>query len=287
MAMIKPRRRRLQVVTWLCASYISVAHSFVITVDSPRILLFGAPPSVKRRGSPAAHLYSFSSPQQPQNEPLLLDNDKSPPFDSFIKDVTTLFMYSCWCCLVALAISMYQDFDVSHIKPQGILRDQALYGMAYGNDKNSILPSYNTVMQQHRELRLTMWNQPLETLPRQDAAVVSIVKALQSIQELKKMANNYEWDDMQIALRQPLFTSQLEEACSVLRRTAASTDARDEIGFDWGRCVRRGWYSVCVFMTCMYTELLSCQSKLRLETLWSTSGCTRSLGGTLQSHWSA
>jgi hypothetical protein len=91
-----------------------------------------------------------------------------------------------------------------------------------------------------------MWNQPLETLPRQDAAVVSIVKALQSIQELKKMANNYEWDDMQTALRQPLFTSQLEEACSVLRRTAASTDARDEIGFDWGRCVRRGWYSVYV-----------------------------------------
>jgi hypothetical protein len=224
-------QRRLILATYF-VSCVTVAHGFVV-VDS-RILL-DARQSLKRphQGGP---FYSLPSQQQQQQqqESFLLEHSEGR--DSILTDIMSLVMFSFWCLTVAFLVCIYQDFDVSHMKPQGILRDQALYGLAYKNDENSIHPSYNTVLQHHRDVRLKMWKN--QKISKNDA-VTTIIRSLESIQQLKRMANDYEWDDMQTTLRQPLLTSQLEEACTVLRKTAISPEARDEIGFDWGSCAWR------------------------------------------------
>lgn len=224
-------RRRLLVPTYFGAVLIAATHGFVVVSPVSSRISLGARqrhPSIS-----APRLFSLSPPQQ-QQEPSLLEERK--PLNSSFKDSLTLVVYSVSCLAVAIMISLYQDFDVSHVKPQGILREQALYGLAYADESNeNIHPSYNTVMQQHRDVRLKMWKQPETVGMSRDEAVLTIVKALESMQQLKTMANEYEWDNMQSTMRQPLFTSQLEEACTVLRKTAASPEARDEIGFDWGR----------------------------------------------------
>jgi len=146
--------------------------------------------------------------------------------------------------MMAICISLYQDYDVSHVKPQGVLREQALYGLAYGESEDKIHPAYNTVLQHHREWRVPMWKQAASnnggSMSQKDATQ-NILEALSSIQQLKIMAADYQWEEMQAVIRQPALTSQLEEACAVLRKTAGTPEARDEIGFDWGRYVR-----VCV-----------------------------------------
>lgn len=192
-------------------------------------------PTRRRRQVPLP-LFSLSQQQEPSSSSTF---SLFPP-SSLLKDVVTLCGYMFSCLLVAVGVSLYQDYDVSTIKPQGPLRSQALYGMAYSNvndeTENSIHPAYNDVMQRHRDYRIKMWKREEATSSlSHDNAVATLVQALQSIQQLKILANNYEWDEMQSLIRTPLFTTKLEEACSVLRKTATTPEARDEIGFDWGR----------------------------------------------------
>ena len=213
--MIMPQRHHL-LVTCLCASYSSLP--MVIVAADSRILL-GA-----RQSFPAAApLYSLSSPQQQQNEPLLLDNKKSPPLDSFIQDAMTLVMYSCWCCLVALVISMYQDFDVSHIKPQGILRDQALYGMAYsGNDENSILSilQYSPAATSRRETETcgsNLWKHSTARRCRPSycggAAIDSRIKENGKRLPVGRYANSVTTTTLYKSVRRSMF--RVEKDCSI------------------------------------------------------------------------
>jgi Flp pilus assembly protein TadD len=113
-----------------------------------------------------------------------------------------------------------------------MLRPRALYGMA--QQGNGEISYYNTVMQHHRDYRVKMWHDNVMEKDKTEA-VSTLIAALDATQQLKIMANDYQWEEMQDLIRQPVLTSKLEEACSVLRKSATTPEARDEIGFDWGR----------------------------------------------------
>lgn len=255
-------KRRLLLSSCLSSSLVTGTRGFAL-VDPPSVISQQRNTGdyrddtlmdVRPKTPPSTALYSMSPPQQ-QHEPSSTELDTSP--SSLIKDCITLFVYTVSCIALAVAVCWYHDYEVSHTKPQGLLRDQALYGLAYQQeDINGITyPAYNTVLENHRNVRIQMWNQPVETGMSRETAIQSIIQALESIHMLKKMANNYEWDKMQSTIRQPLFTTGLEEACTVLRKTAASTEARDEIGFDWGRHV-----SMILVVVAVLRSVYSCPS---------------------------
>jgi hypothetical protein len=153
---------------------------------------------------------------------------------------------------VAISVSLYQDYDCSHLKPLGVLRPQALYGLAHQGQGE--ISSYNTVLQHHRDYRVKMWH---SNIAEKDGsqAVSSLIAALDAIQVLKTMAQDYQWEEMQDLIRKPVLTTNLEEACSVLRKSATTSEARDEIGFDWGRYVEM--LSWCHVEAC-YSSYISC-----------------------------
>eukprot|EP00557_Chaetoceros_sp_GSL56_P014712 CAMPEP_0176479354 /NCGR_PEP_ID=MMETSP0200_2-20121128/1695_1 /TAXON_ID=947934 /ORGANISM="Chaetoceros sp., Strain GSL56" /LENGTH=252 /DNA_ID=CAMNT_0017875393 /DNA_START=521 /DNA_END=1279 /DNA_ORIENTATION=- len=102
------------------------------------------------------------------------------------------------------------------------------------------IPSYNEIMLQHRETRIPLWKKNVMQEDVSDA-VNGVLEALVSLQELKILAQDYEWDDMQSILRGPVLTWKLQESCSILQQARGflSIDARQEIGFDWGSCAWR------------------------------------------------
>jgi hypothetical protein len=159
------------------------------------------------------------------------------------------------------------------------------------------LKSYNEVMLQHRQERVVRWKKELQQqqLQQQQAgnarinnnnnvmmiktgetakqattitttmtsasAIHILCDCLQQVWNLRDMAENYKWNEMQRQLKQePLFLTQLEAAASYLRATTTSASrsssshilhslnnendkasvARDVIGFDWGSCAWRG-----------------------------------------------
>ena len=124
------------------------------------------------------------------------------------------------------------------------------------------IPSYNEIMQQHRDYRVSQWkkdtssflqvtssstittasnkNTPITTednIQKVKDATQAVYTALQMILELKDDANDYRWDEMVDKLTSPTLTSELERGCNVLRaaRGIIDLEARTEIGFDWGR----------------------------------------------------
>jgi hypothetical protein len=124
--------------------------------------------------------------------------------------------------------------------------EDRLQDLRYGNiliseqDESLItIPSYNEVMIRHRMERIPMWKKSVNLLDFEDA-VHKIFQALNAIDELKQMADDYKWDDMQSLLRKSILTDDLEQACSILRNADfISQEARDVIGFDWGSCAWR------------------------------------------------
>jgi hypothetical protein len=101
------------------------------------------------------------------------------------------------------------------------------------NDDLGRIPSYNEVLLEHRQERVTRWRSA-DTLVIEDMAVPihTLCQILRTVGELQGLAENYEWVDMRTALyTAPL--SQLETAASSLRKW----DPDAVIGFDWGSCV--------------------------------------------------
>jgi hypothetical protein len=95
-------------------------------------------------------------------------------------------------------------------------------------------------MLEHRETRVSFWKKDIVLEDVLDATN-GILDALASLQDMKLLAEEYEWDDMRIMLRGPTLTINLQQSCSILQQAKdfLSMDARQEIGFDWGSCAWR------------------------------------------------
>jgi hypothetical protein len=163
--------------------------------------------------------------------------------------------------LVALLVISWEDVSMSHpmrtymasSQPQQI-GASTVRGLAFSQRDRQLLeedmepqalkeiPSFSEVSLKHRMERVPTWD---ETRPmtRQDVelAVQTIQKALVYLGECKTLATNYEWDDLTTHIRGPLLHSEMEQASALLKRANGflSTQARDEIGFDWGSCAWR------------------------------------------------
>ena len=193
------------------------------------------------------HSLHSLSPLQQEEQPL----HQQQLVSQTLKDVCTVLVHGVSCAALAVLVSLYQDYDCSHL--QRVLRPHALYGMGYGRedrllsreytssvilgDDNAVryIPSYNEVLKQHYETRVPMWHNPTATPTQVENSVTSIIQSLEAVDTLKSMAREYQWTEMQTLIRQPVLTTDLEQACTVLRRAATTPEARDEIGFDWGR----------------------------------------------------
>ena len=129
----------------------------------------------------------------------------------------------------------YQDtYDTS--------RDSILVGQDGRTARD--LPSYNEIMLQHRTTRVPSWRQDQDIIITKEdvmGAVESIVQALETINQLKLSAAEYEWDQMLTTLQEPALTTNLQSGCSLLQRSKGflSSEIRQEIGFDWGSCAWR------------------------------------------------
>jgi len=161
------------------------------------------------------------------------------------------------CLLLSIGLCKYEDYDCQSLKPSVHLRTQAIRGMGEGykerhqdfrhgdvlymKDDISLIPvqSYNEVMENHRMQRIPSWDRHANSDSEIRAAVRDVFGALESVNELKAMADNYEWDEMRITIRNPTLSLNLEQSCSLLRKSLNSVDARNEIGFDWGSCAWR------------------------------------------------
>ena len=222
------------------------------------------------------------------------------------KDILPLSLYTTICALVAIVISTYEDFDVTHVRPSpSTLRlpttisrvgeeghfdflGAATRGMGWGpsnrgEDGNffeewygtSALslqgrPSYNEIMLQHRSERVPRWNQleiggnsaantnvAAASKEQLQQAVLQLYKSLDDLDDLKALADDYNWEEMKERLNPTANTitaeskkmyslqTALEYSMDVLKTTPSyylsSTEKElpDLIGFDWGSCAWR------------------------------------------------
>jgi hypothetical protein len=96
-------------------------------------------------------------------------------------------------------------------------------------------------MLEHRAVRVPAWKKEVSTKDDVIHSVDTVIRALETINELKSIAPEYEWETMKEILQGPLLTLDLQYSCSVLQqaRDFLSSDVRQEIGFDWGSCAWR------------------------------------------------
>jgi hypothetical protein len=126
-------------------------------------------------------------------------------------------------------------------------------------------PSYNEVMEQHRQDTVDLWKR----LYRDDTkvstqelrgAIRDVLLALESMDELKRLATNYQWEDLRDTLRSSRWQSDLNRAAALIRQvkyetviTQSIVQGRSEdslsrlllsstVGFDWGSCA---WRHAC------------------------------------------
>jgi len=103
------------------------------------------------------------------------------------------------------------------------------------------IPSYNEIMLEHRVSRVPNWKKEVVTKEDVIDSVDNVIRALETINVLKNISQEYEWETMAQILREPVLTSELQYSCGVLQqaRDFLSIDVRQEIGFDWGSCAWR------------------------------------------------
>lgn len=161
------------------------------------------------------------------------------------------------CLFISIGLCKYEDYDCQALKPSVHLRRQAIKGMGegyqerqqdwrqgdmiYTNEDISLIPiqSYNEIMEKHRSQRVPNWDRQASSDSEIRTAVLEIFTALDSVNELKIMADNYDWEEMRLTIRKPSLSSNLEKSCNLLRKSLISLEARNEIGFDWGSCAWR------------------------------------------------
>ncbi|CAJ1963233.1 unnamed protein product [Cylindrotheca closterium] len=157
-------------------------------------------------------------------------------------------------------VSMYHP--IRKLPQQHIQQQQAVYhwgdstvrGLAFGKaqrirldddaepqDSQYYIPSYNEIMLEHRTERIPSWNDGTMTEDKVRQSVATIQTTVEYLQDCKRLANEYDWDGLTLAIRQPILHQQLEQACNNLKHADGflSPDARDEIGFEWASCAWR------------------------------------------------
>lgn len=126
-------------------------------------------------------------------------------------------------------------------RSDGWYQDTYATSLDSGQEYARIIPSYNEIMLEHRAVRVPAWKKEVSTKDDVIHSVDTVIRALETINELKSIAPEYEWETMKEILQGPLLTLDLQYSCSVLQqaRDFLSSDVRQEIGFDWGSCAWR------------------------------------------------
>jgi len=122
--------------------------------------------------------------------------------------------------------------------------------------------SYNEIMEDHRLLRVPTWRRDTPSFTTNykvnnhnkgtasesssqeqeiQKAITSIYNALATLEQIKIEANDYNWNTMKTLLESKALRVDLLDGCSVLRGAVGvlDSDARRDIGFDWGSCAWR------------------------------------------------
>eukprot|EP00956_Cyclotella_meneghiniana_P001540 scaffold1734_cov64-Cyclotella_meneghiniana.AAC.6 len=230
----------------------------------------------------------------------------------FLHDVVPISFFATCCLLGAFVISSYEDFDVTHVRPnpstlrlcQTTSRSKYCIGAAtrgmgwglsdriqlenknqqdiannnadafenwYGSSATTLQwkPSYNEIMLEHRSDRVPRWNIHKDRMlstelsstvasapPNMEElqwAVLNLYQSLDELDNLKVMADNYQWDEIKAAInpsnKQSSIRSTLEYSMDILKASSSiQSQERKEgednniatvIGFDWGSCAWR------------------------------------------------
>lgn len=178
-------------------------------------------------------------------------------------DWARISLHAGLCCLLSQSLCWYEDFDCANLKPNvSNLRPHAIHGMGFSlqdrlrlDSSTNSIPSYNEIMALHRTQRVQSWKQPPSSAA---SATAAIHRALDTIPQAQQLAQNYNWEQLQQLLRQPVFQQDLEQACTQLLSDPHLTDeARQEIGFVWGRCVSSS--SSFWLRRCLRLKQVSCR----------------------------
>ena len=169
-------------------------------------------------------------------------------------DWITISLHTVACLFVAILFCAYEDFDCNHLKTNvSGLRPQAVRGLGQGrlhrleyaeilvspSEDVSLkhMKSYNEIMQEHRVDRVPQWQHRIITEGAFRGAISSIYNAMDATVQIRALAQDYDWVGMRELIREPVLSTDLEEASAVLRGATEflSAEARSEIGFHWGR----------------------------------------------------
>jgi hypothetical protein len=160
--------------------------------------------------------------------------------------------------VMAMLLVSWEDISMTH--PMRQQQQQESYhwgsstvrGMAFGQaqrlqlsdrepqSSQSIL-SYNEIMLKHRMEPIPKWQSLSLTDQDVQDSVSTVQKSLLKLNECKSLAKDYDWDGLSIAVRHPLLHEELVQACTMLKSADKflSSDARDEVGFQWASCAWR------------------------------------------------
>lgn len=133
-----------------------------------------------------------------------------------------------------------QTFGAHTIHGLGFGREERM-GLRYKDDLNDQILSYNEVMLTHRQERVRRWRDGTSEM-EQKQAINTVLECLKSVNRLKGLAEDYQWETIRLELQSDPLT-QLEPAASFLRQAIDKPLIRESgegiVGFDWGSCAWR------------------------------------------------
>lgn len=189
------------------------------------------------------------------------------------KDIFPLSVYATICLIGAFVISTYEDYDVTHTRPNpSTLRPPtdnivssnnrlnfigaATKGMGWGKSNRSDqsfdswygssattlqqVRSYNEIMLEHRKERIPRWTRQQQNDGQSTSYAISkevtlyskeelkdvvllLYKALEELDELKKLSDDYMWEEIKVML-QPITASEQHGSSNALRQSLESMD---------------------------------------------------------------
>ena len=83
----------------------------------------------------------------------------------------------------------------------------------------------------------------IRTISEKDvvSSLEQLKSAIVTIQDCKKLAKEYDWDQLRTTINSPTLREELNNACYILKHAnnILSSEVRDVVGFDWGSCAWR------------------------------------------------
>lgn len=255
------RRRRLAILLAYSlqgcsgfASYPSYQSLFISGNNSFKQLCNSPKPATRDGGRRRTLIcllnHESSTTERTKPMPFRTSNSRQRSIAKTIQLVTVSF-------LTAVTLIAWEDLSNVHPMRSYLSSSQPYFGstvrgLAFGSNERQMvpsdvesasmqtIPSYNEVMLRHRTRRVPTWK---TAVTHQDVATATrtLQLALLHIIKCQHLSNDYGWEELSAALREPIVTTQLDEACDVLNRASEylSLEARSEIGFDFGSCAWR------------------------------------------------